>query len=99
MYHSIYEIKVSLLLNINTILMKNKIKVFLGTGVAIATLLIIGAPLSAFAATYAYVDTNGEVKMVIASNPTIAIDTAPNRAVHSGVILLSSPNDYDIVDN
>jgi len=79
--------------------MKNKIKVFLGTGVAIATLLIIGVPLPAFAETYAYVDKNGEVKMVIASNPTLAIATAVNRAVHSGVILLSNPGDYNIVDN
>ncbi len=79
--------------------MKNKIKVFLGTGVAIATLLIISAPLSAFAETYAYVNTSGEVRMVVASNPTTAIATAPDRTTHSGVILLSSPGDYDIVDN
>jgi hypothetical protein len=79
--------------------MKNKIKVFLGTGVAIATLLIISAPLAAFAETYAFVDTNGDVKMVVANNPTTAIATAVNRTTHSGVILLSNPNDYDIVDN
>lgn len=79
--------------------MKNKIRVFLGTGVAIAALLIIAVPAGASAATYAFVNTNDEVRLVIANDPTTAIATAVNRTLHSGVILLSSPNDYNIVDN
>jgi membrane-bound ClpP family serine protease len=64
--------------------------------------LALGAmslPLFAEAATYAYVDTAGEVKPVLADTWQQAIAKAPNIHIHSGVMLLDSPADFDIVGN
>ena len=52
---------------------------------------------SAHAAMYAYVDAAGDVKSVTANDWRTAIATAPNIHMHSGVLLLSTANDYDIL--
>ncbi|OHA58096.1 MAG: hypothetical protein A2571_03590 [Candidatus Vogelbacteria bacterium RIFOXYD1_FULL_44_32] len=51
----------------------------------------------AYAATYAYVNQSGEVSTVNADNGMTAIAIAPNIATHSGVILLNSQADNEIV--
>lgn len=76
--------------------MKNKTNIFITTGALVAALAIVAIPATSSAATYAYVNQNDEVAVVVASNPTIAIATAPQIDMHSGVLLLSNPND-DIV--
>lgn len=50
-------------------------------------------PVSSFAATYAYVNSSGNVATVDAASPQIALTTAPNIDIHSGVILLQSLTD------
>lgn len=65
-------------------------------GVAAALAL---APGLAAAANYAYVNVNGEVQSVVASDWQTAIRTAPNIAARSGVILLDSADDSDLLDD
>jgi hypothetical protein len=54
-------------------------------------------PVSASAATYAYVATNGEVKSVVAADWMTAIATAPGIHIHSGVLLLKTAADFGVV--
>ena len=68
------------------------------TGLALA-LVLVSTPFFANAATYAYVDTTGEVKPVVADTWQEAIAKAIGIHIHSGVMLLSSPSDFDIVGN
>ncbi len=60
------------------------------TGVAIASVLAFALPAFAQAATYAYVNQQGNVATFVAATPWIALATAPNMATHSGVILVSN---------
>jgi hypothetical protein len=60
---------------------------------AIALAALVAAPASTFAASYAYVNTSGEVSMVTAATANQAIATAPGIHPRSGVMLLSNPND------
>ncbi len=69
-----------------------------GVGLAVAFALMT-LPMFASAATYAYVDATGEVKPVLADTWQEAIAKAPNIHMHSGVMLLDSPADFDIVGN
>jgi hypothetical protein len=69
----------------------------LATG-AVATALAVAAPVAAFAQTFAYVNTSGDVATVEANDPMTAINIAPNRAVHSGVLLLVNPSDGIVGD-
>lgn len=72
----------------------------LSTRVAVlglAMLAVLAVPLFASAATFAYVDQAGAVRMVVADAPLVAIATAPNIHVHSGVIQLMTQTDYNIV--
>lgn len=72
----------------------------LSTRVAVlglAMLTVLAVPLFASAATFAYVDQAGAVRMVVADAPLVAIATAPNIHVHSGVIQLMTQTDYNIV--
>ena len=68
------------------------------TGLALA-LVLVSTPSFANAATYAYVDTTGEVKPVVADTWQEAIAKAIGIHINSGVKLLSSPSDFDIVGN
>ena len=52
---------------------------------------------SAYAAMYAYVNAEGEVRTVEAADPNTAIRTAPGIHPRSGVILLTGSN-TDLVD-
>lgn len=54
-------------------------------------------PVPASAATYAYVTTSGEVKSVVANDWMTAIATAIGIHIHSGVLLLNSAADYNVV--
>ena len=65
--------------------------------VSMVAFLALATPLFAGAATYAYVDANGEVKSVTAGSWQTAIATAINIHMHSGVLLLSTPADFEIV--
>lgn len=65
----------------------------------VAAVTLMSLPLFASAATYAYVDTTGEVKPVIADSWQEAISKAVGIHIHSGVMLLDSPSDFDIVGN
>lgn len=64
----------------------------------LAVLLFAAAPTFAYAALYAYVNQQGEVTTVTANDPYTAIATAPNIDEHSGVMLLTNPNDSIIGD-
>jgi len=48
-----------------------------------------GVVLSATSNTYLYIDTSGNARTVFANNPEEAIAIAPDRAVHSGVVLIN----------
>ena len=52
---------------------------------------------SAHAAMYAYVDAAGDVKSVTANDWRSAIATAPNIHMHSGVLLLMTAQDQQIL--
>ena len=52
---------------------------------------------SAEAAVYAYVDAAGDVKSVTANDWRTAIATAPNIHRNSGVMLLDTADDYNII--
>lgn len=62
-------------------------------------LALMSLPLFASAGTYAYVDTVGEVKPVVADTWQQAIAKAPGIHIHSGVMLLDSVSDFDIIGN
>ncbi len=64
--------------------MKN---LFLG---ALALAALVAAPAATFAATYAYVNTAGEVMTMEASSAEQALSTAPNLHVHSGVMTVGT---------
>ncbi|MEY2665349.1 MAG: hypothetical protein RLZZ480_454 [Candidatus Parcubacteria bacterium] len=74
-------------------------KVILGVAGLVMALTLVSLPLFADAATYAYVDTTGEVKPVLADTWQQAIAKAVGIHIHSGVMLLDSPEDFDIVGN
>ena len=65
----------------------------------IAAALFFMAPALSFAATYAFVNTNGEVMSMEASSSTEALNTAPNLHVHSGVMLVGSDDSGIIGDD
>lgn len=71
----------------------------LGSTLGVASLLAMSAPALALAADYGYVNMAGEVNMVQASSPMEAINIAPNIGVHSGVILLDSQSDIELLDD
>ena len=64
---------------------------------ALFTIGAMIAPAFASAATYAYVDTMGEVKSITANDWMTAIATAPGIHINSGVMLLLSAADYAVV--
>ncbi len=80
---------------INVNLMNVGARVLVGTGLALTTFAL---PSIAFAATFAYVNSAGEVRTVNADTPNIALSIAPGIAVHSGVLLLVNPSDAIVGD-
>ncbi len=66
---------------------------FLIAAAIAASSLAMALPSSAHAATYAYVNTAGEVNAVVANDPMTALATAFNIALHSGVLLLTNQSD------
>jgi hypothetical protein len=69
-------------------------KLYLG---AFAIAAAMAAPLTSFAATYAYVNQQGEVMTTESATANQAIMTAPNIDEHSGVLLLDGSDDMEIV--
>lgn len=65
-------------------------KILMTTLVALAS--VVALPAAAFAATYQYISSGGDVMTVIAPNADTAIMTAPGIAATSGVMLV---NDMD----
>jgi hypothetical protein len=63
----------------------------------ILSLAVLALPSFASAATYAYVNTSGNVSTYIANDPMTAIQNAPNISLHSGVLLLDSVEDTSVV--
>lgn len=63
----------------------------------VGALLILAVPMFASAATFAYVDRVGAVRMVTADAPLVAIATAPDIHPRSGVIQLMTQTDYELV--
>ncbi|QQR64552.1 hypothetical protein IPH92_03235 [Candidatus Kaiserbacteria bacterium] len=72
-------------------------KMVLGMGLALLSIIAVSLPLFANAASYAYVDAQGEVRSITAPDWRTAINTAPNIHMHSGVLLLSTAADFTIV--
>lgn len=70
---------------------------YMKAGLMIATLALLVLPGLTQAANYAYVDNNGDVKSVVASDWQTAIKTAFNIYIHSGVLLLDSAEDLAVV--
>lgn len=71
-------------------------KALLGVG-ALAVLGAVALPAATFAATYAYVNTSGEVMTTESATPNQAIATAPSIAPTSGVMLIEVEADEEIV--
>lgn len=63
----------------------------------LAMAAMVAFPGGAHAALFAYVNQSGEVRTVEAATPEIAIQTAPSIAARSGVILLDSSSDQELV--
>jgi hypothetical protein len=76
---------------------KTNIKTLIGFGIFSLTLVFAGSASISSAATYAYVNTTGEVRSVEAGDPNTAISTAVGRSLHSGVMLLTNIADFGIV--
>lgn len=53
---------------------------------------VVALPSASLAATYAYVNTSGEVTSMEADSAATALATAPNMDIHSGVMLLTGSN-------
>lgn len=65
---------------------------------ALALVGVLAVPAAASAAMYAYVNTAGDVSSVEAVSASAAIATAPGIHMRSGVLLLDSAEDEDVLD-
>jgi len=63
----------------------------------LTALALVAIPTFSFAATYAYVNTTGEVMTTDAATWMEAINKAPNIHMHSGVLLVDSAADSALV--
>lgn len=70
-------------------------KKFIAGALGVAAAAIPGL---SFAADYAYVNSTGEVMMVTAATPTEALTTAPGIHINSGVMLLDSSDDREVLE-
>lgn len=64
---------------------------------AMALAATVAVPGISLAATYAYVNTAGEVMTVEAATPNAALMSAPGIHVRSGVILIDGADDTQLV--
>lgn len=64
---------------------------------ALAVAAGVVGPAAAFAQTFAYVDQNGDVRTVEADTAMNALMTAPSIDENSGVMLLDSAEDTQVV--
>jgi len=78
--------------------MANK-NVFKGISIVLVVVAIVffAAPALSEAANYGYVNHSGTVMMYTSDTSANAIRNAPNISLHSGVILLDSQADSDLV--
>ncbi len=63
------------------------------------SVMLLGLPTSAHAASYAYIDILGNIRSVVATSWSSAIATAPNISNTSGVLLLTGPTGFHVVGN
>ncbi|MBU2104015.1 hypothetical protein KKD81_01625 [Patescibacteria group bacterium] len=63
----------------------------------VALAAIIAVPSLSLAATFAYVNQSGEVMTTEAASANEALMTAPNLGTHSGVMLINSSTDSEVV--
>jgi len=82
----------------NTHSLKTAANLLVLTGIVLAAVVAMGFPVFAYAATYAYVNTTGEVRTVTADTANAALATAPGLHIHSGVMLLTNPADGIVGD-
>lgn len=82
------------MINTNNFSISNRVVI---AAIIAAALLLMSIPALSFAATYAYVNQQGEVRTVEAASANSAIMTAPNIDEHSGVLLLDSSTDQEVV--
>lgn len=73
------------------------VRLLLIAGLVIGGASFLAAP--AYASTYAFVNTSGEVNAVVADNPNMALVTAFGISLHSGVMLLSNLADGILNDS
>ena len=66
--------------------MKNKIHMTLG--LVVVVMLMLGVAGFAYANTYQYINTSGQLASVVANTPAEALATAYQRASNSGVMLV-----------
>lgn len=69
-------------------------KIILGAFVLAAA---VAGPAYAYAATFAYVAANGDVKSMTATTPEQALMTAPDIHVRSGVMLIDGAQDMEVI--
>ena len=81
--------------------MTNRINksIFSKAGIIAAAFLLVGLPAFSYAASYAYVDSFGEVRQFTANTSAIAITDAPGIDIHSGVCLMTTQADDDMIGN
>lgn len=60
-------------------------------------LVAVASPALSYAASYAFVNAAGEVNLVGANNSSEALATAPNIHMRSGVMLLNSQADNQVI--
>jgi hypothetical protein len=66
---------------------------------ALAMAATVVAPAVSLAATYAYVNTTGDVMTTDAATPSQAMMNATNIDAHSGVMLINSSSDPVVGDH
>ena len=69
-------------------------KLFIG---ALALAGVLAGPALSYAQMYAYVDVSGDVRTVDTVDANTAINTAPSIHPRSGVMILDSSSDEDLV--
>lgn len=76
---------------------KTNMSTIIKAGLIVAAFAVMSAPTLSYAATYAYVNTAGNVSTIVANDWQSAINTAPGISARSGVLLLDSVEDTSVV--